>query len=77
MNLGIVFDNEMNVINHRSLLKVFINPFLRCFGVCIATKFDGNELGGLTILKSKPTKLHLEKYQLKEGEFVLSTRRLF
>lgn len=28
------------MINHRPLFKVLINPFLRPFGICIASKID-------------------------------------
>lgn len=38
--LGVVYNSEGKVINHRSLLKVFINPFLRLFGYNIATLYD-------------------------------------
>src|SRR3990167_9337425 len=35
-----IFDIKFNVINHRSLLKVLLNPFLRILGKQIATDFD-------------------------------------
>lgn len=37
--LGIIYENG-KVVNHRSIIKVFLNPFLRIFGFCIATNFD-------------------------------------
>lgn len=39
LKLGIVYENG-KVVNHRSLVKVLLNPFLRIFGFCIATNFD-------------------------------------
>jgi hypothetical protein len=39
--LGILYyKNE--VVNHRSILKVFLNPFLMMFGLTIASKFKEN-----------------------------------
>ena len=38
--LGIVYNGDGKVKNHRSLLKVVVNPFLRTKGIQIATKFD-------------------------------------
>lgn len=39
--LGIIYDKNGKLKNHRSLIKVFVNPFLRLFGYNIATKADG------------------------------------
>jgi hypothetical protein len=39
LNLGIVYENG-KVVNHRSFVKVILNPFFRTFGFCIATNFD-------------------------------------
>ena len=41
-NLGIIW-KDGKIINHRSLLKVCFNPFLRVIGVEIASLFDDNE----------------------------------
>jgi len=44
LKLGIIMKDN-RIINHRSLIKVLLNPFLRCFGFCIATKMDQGRLG--------------------------------
>ena len=43
LKLGIVYKNGV-VINHRSLLKVIINPFLRYIGFCIGTLYSNDKL---------------------------------
>ena len=42
--LGIV-KKDGKIINHRSLLKIILNPLLRIFGFQIATKFVDEKLG--------------------------------
>jgi hypothetical protein len=39
LNLGVVY-KDGNLVNHRSLLKVAINPVLRIFGIQISTWCD-------------------------------------
>jgi hypothetical protein len=39
LNLGVVKRDD-KIINHRSLVKVCLNPLLRLFGFQIATSFD-------------------------------------
>lgn len=41
LNLGIIW-KDGNVINHRSLLKVVLNPFLRLTGFQIVSIFEEN-----------------------------------
>ena len=42
LNLGIIKDINDNIVNHRTLLKIIFNPFLRMFGYQIASRFiDG------------------------------------
>jgi hypothetical protein len=54
MKLGILYkDNK--IVNHRSLLKVLINPILRYFGYCIGTEYENEKLGGLRLIKQKRT----------------------
>lgn len=50
MKLGVLY-YDGKVVNHRSLLKVILNPILRMFGVCIGTKFEDGILGGIIIIK--------------------------
>ena len=52
LKLGILYkDNK--IVNHRSLLKVLLNPILRYFGFCIGTLYDSSteQLGGIRIAK--------------------------
>ena len=48
MKLGIVYkDNK--IINHRSLLKVLLNPFLRRIGLYIGTLYIDGQLKGIRL----------------------------
>jgi len=40
LKLGIVYNKKGKIVNHRSLIKVFFNPFLRLIGLQIVTPFD-------------------------------------
>lgn len=40
LELGIICNKNGYIINHRPLLKVLINPFLRVFGYMFATTYD-------------------------------------
>lgn len=45
-----IFRRNGKIVNHRSILNVFINPFLRTlFGGCIATEYfpESDSLGNL------------------------------
>ena len=57
LNLGVVYKDE-KIVNHRSIIKVFLNPFLRFFGINIATIFDieRNKLLRPTIVKCNKIK---------------------
>jgi hypothetical protein len=39
--LGILYKNN-KIVNHRSLLKILLNPILRVFGFCLGSLFDCN-----------------------------------
>jgi hypothetical protein len=55
IKLGILYkDNK--IVNHRSLLKVLINPILRYFGLCIGTKIKNEKIGGIILFKQKRSK---------------------
>lgn len=47
LNLGIIKSNNNNeIINHRSLFKIIVNPFLRYFfGKFLVTKAYNNKIG--------------------------------
>lgn len=50
MKLGILYKNG-EVVNHRSLLKVVLNPIFRYFGFCLGTNYDNGKLGGYSLMK--------------------------
>lgn len=83
LNLGIVYNENFDIINHRSLLKVLLNPFLRILGFCIATYVDEEtgEIGSITIIKSRfvpPIEsFKMMKYDFKKEWFLLKKRRIF
>jgi len=41
LKLGVLYKNS-KIVNHRSLLKVILNPIFRYFGLCIGSKFNNN-----------------------------------
>jgi len=51
--LGVVY-KDGKIINHRSLIKVLLNPIISKLGFCIATKYDleTNKLGNPILIKS-------------------------
>jgi len=68
LKLGILYkDNK--VVNHRSLLKVVLNPILRYYGYCIGSKFEGNDFNGYKLFKQKPTNKII--YTLKTNDYDL------
>ena len=54
IKLGILYKNN-KIVNHRSLLKVLLNPIMRYFGHCIGTIYDSSaeQLGGIRIVKAE------------------------
>jgi hypothetical protein len=52
LKIGILYKDD-KIVNHRSLLKVLVNPILRYFGYCIGTIYDSSaeQLGGIRIVK--------------------------
>jgi hypothetical protein len=52
MKLGILYKNG-EIVNHRSLIKVLLNPILRYFGLYIGTNCINNELYGIKLLNCK------------------------
>lgn len=53
LNLGII-KKDGKIINHRSLVKVAINPILRMFGWQIANRLDTGIIVGLPVLLRCP-----------------------
>ena len=80
--LGLVYNKDGILINHRSLLKVVINPFLRPFKICIASKFNVNytKLEGYKFIQCDYVSLRDGllniKYDLLEGYYVKKTHTI-
>ena len=72
LNLGIIYDENGNAQNHRSLLKVALNPFLRAFGCQITSCWDfgANKILGYELRKCE--KIPLLKGLKSSWLFVLS-----
>jgi len=62
MKLGTLY-KEGKVVNHRSLLKVLINPILRRFGYYIGSICVDNKIGGMKLNKGQ--KVDRIKYDFK------------
>ena len=56
INLGIIYKNG-KIINHRSLLKVCLNPLLRLAGIEIVSVFQNNEFKRIVLQKCVPRPL--------------------
>ncbi len=77
LKLGVVYKNG-SVINHRSLLKVLLNPVLRYFGYYIASKFDNNHIGSIQLLKGQKTdKIKFDFNYLGDYDLIEKKRILF
>ncbi len=55
MKLGVLYKDDV-IVNHRSLLKVLLNPILRYFGLCIGSHFDNDRFTGYEVFQCNPTK---------------------
>jgi hypothetical protein len=90
LNLGIIIGTEGTAINHRSLLKIVVNPFLRfSLRICVASVITTlPEMVPIfhryTLIKGHHQRKSLLKelsrswiYSLNEGETVLPIRRIF
>ena len=81
LNLGIIYKNNQ-VINHRSFLKILLNPIFRYFGFQIGTPYnhDTDKIGFMTIRKCECTKRMFFKnswnYNMKEDLKIIKKRRL-
>ena len=77
MNIGIIYNKDNKIINHRSLIKVLLNPFLGIFGIQIATQFDVDtqKLKFPVIISSSKIPFSF-KYKLIEGGYVVKKRMI-
>jgi len=76
MKLGIIYkDNK--IINHRSLLKVLLNPFLRCVGLYIGTIYDNGKLKGIRLNKGVKTSKIIWSFKYDvEYDYIIKKRIL-
>ncbi len=75
INLGIIYKNG-KIINHRSLLKVIMNPFLRLIGLQIATVSENNKLYYSRLVRC-PQKCQFNWTCLIEENVIVVKKRMF
>ena len=78
IKLGILYKDD-KIVNHRSLLKVLVNPILRYFGYCIGTIYDSSaeQLGGIRIVKTdKSNKIKWDFNNHNEYDVIIKKRLL-
>lgn len=74
MKLGIVYKNG-EIINHRSLVKVLLNPVFRYFGFCIGTVVDKGKVGTIKFIKCDREKIRWKNYGC-DYDFIVRKRIL-
>lgn len=74
MKLGIVY-KDGSVINHRSLVKVALNPILRYFGYHIVSQFNDGVIGKPMLSSTDKQPIRWEKYKT-DYDFILKKRIL-
>lgn len=87
--LGVIYrkgaTGEFNPCNHRSILKILLNPLLRVFGFQInSLSSDGKNITGIELMKLKeryPNIIENYKksifYELDEKTMILKKQRIF
>lgn len=75
LTLGILY-KDGKVVNHRSLLKVLLNPLLRSIGLCVGTQFENEEIKKLVLFKVKPTKLKYDFNSYNEYDKIIKKREI-
>lgn len=75
LKLGILYKNG-KIVNHRSLLKVIINPILRYFGYYIGTICIDDKLGWIKIQKGQKTKSIKYDFKCNEYDTIIKKRTL-
>jgi len=74
LKLGILYKNN-KIVNHRSLLKVLINPILRYFGYYIGTEYENERLGKIRLIKQRRTnKIIWDFSNHNEFDFIVKKR---
>jgi len=77
MKLGILYkDNK--IVNHRSLLKVLINPILRKFGYFIGSVCENNKIKGMRLEKGqKVDKIRWDFKSYNDHDLIVRKRMIF
>jgi len=76
LKLGILYKNG-KVVNHRSLLKVLINPILRRYGYYIGSICEGNQIKGLKLQKgNKVNKINWDFKSYNEHDTIVKKRKI-
>lgn len=77
LELGIIYDSNGKIINHRSLIKVIFNPFLRIFGINITTLYylEENRLS-IPIIQKCGTKRTINFLYKNEKDYKILKRRI-
>lgn len=76
LKLGILY-KDGRIVNHRSLLKVFINPILRYFGCCIASICDKEKVIGIKIVKCKRQNIQYDFNSYNDYDIIIKERTIF
>ena len=77
MKLGIII-KDGKIINHRSLLKVLINPILRRFGYYIGSIVNNEKIEGLKILRGQKTNKIIYDFNYTNNyDYIIKTRRIY
>jgi len=76
LNLGVV-KQDGKIVNHRALVKVLINPFLRLIGIQIATKLNkkADTLGRLMITRCQRKRLEFSFDYPMDGRELVKRRK--
>lgn len=76
LHLGVVYEN-CKIVNHRSLLKVALNPVLRfVFGYHLTSMFVDDEFAVYKLERcDRPRSIVYERYTLSPGMWVKPYRR--
>ena len=85
LKLGVIEGERGELVNHRSVLKLLVNPFLRVVGLQVATLLNPLTMElGAPILGRCPVLPNLPKnlwrswvYKLRPGERVIPIRRWY
>lgn len=78
LQLGVIYHND-KIINHRSLLKVLLNPLLRfMFGYHLTSLFVDEVFAAYKLEKcTRFNSIRYEPYELSHGMWVRPYRRIF